>query len=161
MQKLIDIIILDYFKMFGFILGIRNEYFNYYNNLEDYNIFYFTEKTFIYVDFTLLKYLFAMNDNKLNMDYLLKISNIENVYPFFCRVFKQENLKNNINEKEKEGQGKIDIDNTFNNLLDNNKSDNEKNKDEDQNKHVLQWVRIFELIIIIMKNDYAHFFGIL
>ena len=42
MQNLINLILNDYFKMFGFIIGIRNGYFNYYD-IGSYNYIYFTD----------------------------------------------------------------------------------------------------------------------
>ena len=55
MQKLINIIIQDYFKMLGFIIGIGNEYFN----------------------------------------YIIKASNIENIYSYYCNMFKPDNNNEN------------------------------------------------------------------
>jgi len=46
MQKLIDIIIFDYLKFFGFISGIRNEYFNYYETWDYILIFIIKMKDF-------------------------------------------------------------------------------------------------------------------
>ena len=68
MQKVIDIIIEDYFKFFGFITGIRNGYFNYYDSLETYNEYYFKNLKFLKIDFTLLKYLLSMSEKKINLD---------------------------------------------------------------------------------------------
>ena len=131
MQKVIDLIIDDYFKMFGFILGIRNGYFNYYDSLENYNEIYFNELQFIKYDFTLLKYLLAMSDKKINIDNILKVSNIENIYSFFNRIFKEDN------------------------------SNNDKSKNEDEKKHIIQWIRLLEIIITIMKNDSTHYSNLL
>ena len=131
MEKTIDIIINDYFKMFGFITGIRNEYFNYYENLETYNELYFNDLHFLRTDFTLLKYLISMSDKKISLDKLLKVGNFESVYSLFNNIFKDNNSKENI---------KIE---------------------EDEKNHVLQWVRFFEIIILIMKNDSTHFWAIL
>ena len=130
-EKCIDLIINDYFRMFGFITGIRNGYFNYYDYLESYNEIYFNELHFIKIDFTLLKYLIAMSDKKLSLDKMLKSSNIENTYSFFNKIFKEKNF-------------------------------DEKSKiEEDDKNDVLQWVRFFEIIICIMKNDSTHFWTIL
>ena len=131
MQKVIDLIINDYFKLFGFITGIRNEYFNYYDSLNSYNDIYFNSLQFLKTDYTLLKYLLAMSDKKLNMDNMLKVNGIESNYSFFTKIFKDKKL----NDK--------------------------KDIEEDEKKHVMQWVRFFEIIISIMKNDSSHFHDIL
>jgi hypothetical protein len=122
MQKLIDLILNDYYKMFGFIIGIRNEYFNYYD-LHGYNIIYFSDLKELKIDYTLLKYLISMSEKKIDLETILKYSNLENVFDFFNKVF---NLKKET-EKIK--------------------------KDEDENKHIMQWRRILETIISIVKND--------
>ena len=131
MEKVIILIINDYFKMFGFITGIRNGYFNYYDSLEKYNEIYFNNLYFLKTDFTLLKFLLAMSEKKLNIDEILKVSNIENMYIIFNNVFKEKNLNN---------KDKIN---------------------EDEKKHIKQWIRLFEIIINIMKNDSTYFCNIL
>ena len=131
MEKTIDLIINDYFKMFGFITGIRNGYFNYYEYLESYNELYFNELYFIKTDFTLLKYLIAMSEKKICLEKIIKSSNIENVYSFFKNIFIEKNTDQNIKFEE------------------------------DQKSHILQWIRFFEIIILIMKNDSTHFWTIL
>ena len=130
MQKVIDIIINDYFKMLGFLIGIKNEYFNYYDSLYYYDKIYFNNLEYLKIDFTLIKYLLAMSEQKLNLDNMLKVSNIENIYSFFNRIFKEKKFDKN-----------------------------EINKDEKQ--HIMHWVRFFEIIIDIMKNDSSHFHNIL
>ena len=132
MQKLIDIIIFDYLKFFGFISGIRNEYFNYYEDLGLYTNFYYKNERLLKFDFILLKYLFAMSEKKLTLDYILKSSNIENTYSFFNSIFKSENT---------------------NNL--------EKRDENDQYKDILQVIRVLEIIITIIKNDSVLFWGLL
>ena len=54
-QKLIDIIIFNNLKFFGFISGIRNEYFNYYEDLGLYIDFYYKNERLLKFDFILLK----------------------------------------------------------------------------------------------------------
>jgi len=132
MQKLIDIIIFDYLKFFGFISGIRNEYFNYYEDLGLYTNFYYENERLLKFDFILLKYLFAMSEKKLTLDYILKSSNIEYTYSFFNSIFKFENA---------------------NNL--------EKRDEKDQHKDILQIVRVLEIIITIIKNDLVHLWRLL
>ena len=130
MEKTIEIIINDYFKMIGFIIGIRNGYFNYYDSLENYNEIYFNKLKFFNTDLTLLKYLLSMSEKKISLDAILKVSNIENIYSFFNGIFKEANSNN-------------------------------KEINEDEKKNILQWVRFFEIIITIMKNDSTHFYKIL
>ena len=130
MQKLIDLILNDYYKMFGFIIGIRNEYFNYYD-LQGYNIIYFNYLKDLKKDFTLLKYLISMSEKKIDLETILKYSNLENVYDFFNKVFNPKNETEKIK------------------------------KDEDENKHIMQWRRIFETIISIIKNDYTPLWSLL
>ena len=132
MQKLIDIIIFDYLKFFGFISGIRNEYFNYYEDLGLYTDFYYKNERLLKFDFILLKYLFPMSEKKLTFDYILKSSNIENTYSFFNSIFKPENA---------------------NNL--------EKRDEKEQYKDILQVIRVLEIIITIIKNDSVHMWGLL
>jgi len=131
MEICIDIIINDYFKMFGFITGIRNGYFNYYEYLDNYYEFYFNDLIFIKTDLTLLKYLIAMSEKKLSLDKMLKSSNIENIYSNFKTIFigKNEDKKSEFEEEDK--------------------------------NNILQWIRFFEIIICIMKNDFTHFSTIL
>ena len=131
MEKCIDIIINDYFRMFGFITGIRNGYFNYYEYLDSYNELYFNELIFIKTDLTLLKYLIAISEKKFSLDKMLKSSNIENIYSFFNKIFIEKCADKNT---------KIE---------------------EDEKKHILQWVRFFQIVICIMKNDSTHFCTIL
>ena len=86
MQKVIKIILNDYYKMFGFIIGIRNEYFNYYD-ISNYNYIYFNDLKELKKDFTLLKYILALSEEKINIEDILKLSNIEEVYIFFNNIF--------------------------------------------------------------------------
>ena len=131
MEKCIDIIINDYFKMFGFITGIRNGFFNYYEDLDNYYEFYFNELIFIKTDLTLLKYLIAMSEKKFSLDKMLKSSNIENIYSNFTKIF--------IGKSE----------------------DKNSELEEEYKNQILHWVRFFEIIICIMKNDSTHFCTIL
>ena len=132
MQRVINIILKDYYKMFGFLIGIRNEYFNYYD-LMAYNYIYFTDLKELKLDYTLLKYLLAMTEEKINIEDIFKISNIENVFLFFNKIFNTDNQKQN----------------------------KENLRDEDENKHVMQWRLILELIISIIKNDSTPLLGLL
>jgi hypothetical protein len=53
----------DYFKLFGFISGIKNNYFNYYGVMNGYTIKYIYEKDIIQLDFCTLKYILALSNN--------------------------------------------------------------------------------------------------
>ena len=136
-EKVIDLIIDDYFKMYGFIIGIRNGCFNYYDSLDNYYELYFNKLKFIKIDFTIIKFLLVMSEKKINLERMLMISNIENINTFFNRIFKDINL-DNINNKE-----------------------NKDKIDEDEKKHIFQWVRLFQIIISIMKNNSTFFDNIL
>ena len=183
-NKLINIILGDYFRMFGFLTATRNGYFNYYNNLGSYNYIYFVDQRHLQMDFTLIKYLLAMSENKINLEDLLKISNIESVYSFFNQVFNEQtfnNISNNIdNNSQQQNTNQnssflnflpviniIQQENTsqlFSNLLNRfwNRNQNYNNIDsEDQNKHILQWVKLIEIVISILKNDYTPYWYIL
>ena len=148
MQKVIDIVFSDYLKFLGFISGIRNDYFNYYEGLINYNNIYFSDTRILNIDFSLLKYLFVMTEKKLNLDFILKSTKLENSYSLFCSLIKKEEKNNNLNDNQ----------NNANNVIENNKNEI---KDEDENNHVLHWTYILELIIIIMKNDFSNFWGLL
>ena len=168
MQKVINIILNDYYKMFGFLIGIRNEYFNYYE-LNNYNFIYFNDLRELKHDYTLLKYLYAMTEEPVNIDYILKTSNIENVYSLFDKVFISNNYislskKEQISDKtqEKKSFSFSGMFNTVKNFF-NIKSYFEKGltKDEEENKHVMQWKRLLEIFICIMKNDTTPLWDIL
>jgi len=167
MEKIIKIILDDYFQMYGFIIGIRNEYFNYYD-ITNYNYIYFNDLRELKKDYTLLKYLFAMTEKKIDLDYILKMSNIEYVYSLFNKVFISDD-KNNTSEldnqdiiKKEEKKGFMSVFsnflnssiNTIKSLFDFSAYFKKGKKDnEDENKHVMQWKRVLEIIISIMKND--------
>ena len=109
-EKFVDILLKDYFKLFGFIAGIKNNYFNYYENLQGYSKEYFSDEAFHIIDFTLIKYLFVMTDKKIDIKYFLKISNVENDYSTFENIFI---LNNNKKEKEENKDNKEKIKKKF------------------------------------------------
>ena len=51
------------------------------------------------MDFTLLKYLFAMTEKTFDIDGYLKLSNIENVYSLFNQFFRVSPINNEINDQ--------------------------------------------------------------
>ena len=118
----------DYFKLLGFIGGTKNDFFNYYNNIEYYYIEYLYIKNISKIDFTLMKYLFVMKENNFSLSSYLKLSNIENVYSSFEEHFKQNNKENN----------KMII---------------EENIIKLENNIIEQWKFILDLIIIFMKDS--------
>ena len=177
MQKVIDLIIEDYLKMYGFIIGIRSGFFNYYENLSNYNEDYFNDLKILKADFTLLKYLLSLSEKKINLDYILEKSNIEYTYSFFKRIFK-ENKKDFQSEDKKQNNNDTGVKKSYLNnsndkpndyYLNNielykdimimNKEDEAKEKEiyEDYKKFVIQWVRIIEIVIYLMKNDSTYF----
>ena len=154
MQNIINLILEDYYKMYGFIIGIRNEYFNYYDVI-NYNFIYFNDLRMLKQDLNLLKYLFAMTEESINIKNILEISNIENVYDIFNKTFILNNNKEENTDKiEGNKQSKISyfskIFNTIKSYFSFNVSKGDK---ENENKIVMQWSRILELLILIMKND--------
>ena len=91
--KFIEIILHDYYKLFGFLSGIKNGFFNYYESMSYYIRFYIIDERLLKTDFTLLKYIFIMTKNDINLDDFLKISNIENTYSFFKKLFLEHKIK--------------------------------------------------------------------
>ena len=167
MESIINIILNDYFKMFGFIIGIRNEYFNYYE-LENYNFIYFNDLRELKQDYTLLKYLFAMSEQKINLQEILEISNIENSYSFFKRVFDNNQINEKESKKNEENKGfslfgmlKFGMGNPLNPIKRLFGYGEKDKKDEDENKHIMQWKRVLEIVISIIKNDTTPLFNIL
>ena len=93
LEILIDIIFNDYFKLFGFISGTKNGFFNYYDSMNSYARTYFFDQQLLKIDITLLKYLFSMTENNFNLYDFFKKANIENAFSFFEKVI----LLNNYN----------------------------------------------------------------
>ena len=128
----VELIINDYYKLFGFIGGGKNGFFKYYGNIDYYFVEYFYIKNLLKMDFTLLKYLFIMSENNFSLISLLQKSNLENVFVSFKDIF----------------------------LNNNNTTNNEQmmNFDSNINDNIInQWKFILELIIIFMKNDSSPF----
>ena len=101
-EKLVDVVLKDYYKFFGFLCGCKNSYFNYYEKAS-LNFIIYTDFTFYKNDVTLLKYIFVLTDRKIDINSFLKLSNIENVYSKFNNIF---NL--GLIEKEKPIPEKIE-----------------------------------------------------
>ena len=129
MNKLVNLILNDYLKLFGFIGGTKNGFFNYYNNTEYYFILYLHMKEMINADFTLLKYIFNLYDDNFTIKTLFQKSNIENVYSSFEEMFL--NNKNSMIIEEESL-------NPYKNIIN-------------------QWKFLLELIITFMKDDISPF----
>jgi len=123
METLVEKIIYDYFKFFGFLAGCKNNYFNYYERLNNYPYIYFNDKRSLIVDFSLLKYLFALTEKKnFDINIFLKLSNIENIYYLFDKIF----ITNDITS-DNEDENKMIIEEELddpNNTNNNNLNDN-------------------------------------
>ena len=128
-EKLVDLLLNDYYKLFGFIAGCKNNYFNYYDSLSSYSRLYFLIRKAYLIDLSLLKYLFVMSKGKMDIISYLKKSNIENVYSSFVDSFINEKKENNENEEQKikeEEEKKKD-----------NNNNNENNNEEQNNNNVI------------------------
>ena len=119
LQSLIDIILNDYFKLYGFISGIKNGFFKYYDSMNIYLVYYFLEQDLFKLDITLLKYLISMSENNFCLYDFLEKANIEKSFSFFEQLF----LKNNINiininqEKEISSDELLDLLNNTNDIF--------------------------------------------
>ena len=101
-ENLVDIILKDYFKLFGFIAGGQNNFFNYYDSVLSYSRIYFLVKESYLIDFSLIKYLIVMKEKNIDIISYLKLSNLENVYSSFEKAFiLTEEEKNKLTEKER------------------------------------------------------------
>ena len=131
MESFIEKILYDYSRFFGFLAGSNNNFFNYYDDLNNYPFIYFGDKRFLKMDFTLLKYLFAMTEKTFDINSYLKLSNIENIYSIFNQFFRVSPINNEINDQ----------------IL------NNKIANDDQNNFIMQLKFLLELIITFMKDD--------
>ena len=120
--NLTDIILTDYFKFFGFISGIKNRFFEYYNSLAKYPGVYFYDQKILKIDFTLLKYLFVISRQNINLDNFFKLSHIENSFNFFENSFL---LKNNIISNDKKKKENTKKENINSNVLSRNLTSDE------------------------------------
>ena len=185
LEKVIDKILIDYYRFFGFLAGSKNNFFNYYEGLNNYPYIYYNDKRTLKIDFTLLKYLFAMTEKRIDLDFYLKLSNIENIYSSFDKIFlskinilKNEN-KNDDNKMivEEEETNIINNENIFYNIINNsnNQANNnipekykiidnllsKKNMNIDEYNCIMQWRYLFELIIIFMKDDSSLYWNLM
>lgn len=135
LKKFVEKILENYFKLFGFIGGINNNFFNYYEMMQGYFHKYIYVNNVIRLDFCTIKYLLTLTDKKFDLiDYLIK-SNIEKVFPIFSNVFLGE--KNiNLDELEKE----IFL------------------YESDKNNYIMQLIFLLDIIITFMKDDSCLYF---
>ena len=157
MNKIVSIILDEYYKFYGFIMGIRNGFFNYYE-LNNYNFIYFNDKRYLLKDLVLLKYLFAMTEKPIKLDTILEKANVEDIYQIFKSIFDltlNPDTSNSTNTNQNPtgffGFLRHPISFISSYFIKNPKSSIECESDE--NKVVIQWRRILEMIISILKND--------
>ena len=182
-ENLIDIILKDYCKFFGFICGCQNNFFNYYDRVNDYFKLYINFN-FYQNDINLMKYIFVITEKEININSYLKLSNIENVYEKFDNILNQginieknkekENDKIIIKENIKDNNENIDMDNNNENQEDfldnisplapidillvnnsNNRNLNRRTNDKSQDEYniIMQWKMLLEFPIFIMRDN--------
>ena len=143
-ENFVDIIIKDYFKFFGFIFGIKNNYFKYYESSILFFTFY-TEHNYYQSDLTLLKYLFALSEKNLDIMSYIKLSNIENVFSVFDKAFNLEiNMDANNSNLDKEQSDKNKLD-----------------KSEDELNIISQWEILLEFLCFILKDDSSYYYKLI
>ena len=155
-ENLVNIIIKDYFKFFGFIVGCKNNYFNYYDSVFAYSKIYFLLIKESYSrDFSLLKYLIIMDNKKIDIISFLKISNLEKVYSSFEKAFILKNdEKNEKLQIQEDNKNNNNIDNNnINKNIDNNSEPPQKDDSKDEYNCIMQWISLLDLLIVIMKDD--------
>ena len=161
----VNIILKDYFKLFGFLSGTKNNFFNYYDKADSYFQMYF-EQSFYQDDFTLLKYIFLLNKKNIDINSYLKDSNIENVYSKFNDIFNLGIINNKIKleETKKEELKDINFDENLNERMDDlYRIEERKKNDEEQNEFniIMQWYSLFELLICLLKDDSSIFWSLM
>ena len=155
MNNLILIILEEYYKYYGFIMGIKTGYFNYYE-VESYYFIYFNDLRYLLKDIYLLKYLFAMIEEPIKLINILEKSDLENIFYIFKSIFIPETMTTS-QKKESSNQNSY-LSSVFNFLRHpiitiTNYYYNRGKIDENEYKFAFQWKRLLEMIIIILKND--------
>ena len=169
-EKLVDVVLKDYYKFFGFLCGCKNSYFNYYEKAS-LNFIIYTDFTFYKNDVTLLKYIFVLTDRKIDINSFLKLSNIENVYSKFNNIFnlgliekekpipekieKKQEETNDNNNRNHENMTDEDRREMILNLILNRNLDLKKTESQDEFSIIMQWKMLLELLIFIIKDDYC------
>ena len=137
LEILVEKILKNYFKLFGFIGAVNNNFFNYYEMMQGYFYKYIHGNNFIKLDFCTIKYLLTLTDKKFDLIHYLKISNIEKVFPIFSNLFMGEkNIDINLDQLEKE---------IF-------------QYESDKNDYIMQLIFLLEIIITFMKDDSCLYF---
>ena len=154
MNQIINIILDECWKFYAFTLGIRNGFFNYYE-IQNYNFIHFNDLRYLTKDFILLKYLFAMSEEPMNISYILEKTNIENTFSIFKSIFgsisNSQSAKNG-NKTEKKSSGFFNfIKSPFASIK--NYFFGKKEELLEENNFTMQWRRIIEIIISMLKND--------
>ena len=96
LENVIDIILYDYCKFFGFISGIKNGFFKYYESMHIYLVYYFYDQQLFKLDITLLKYLLTMTEKNFYLYDFLRKCNIEKAFSCFDILFLSHNYNSNI-----------------------------------------------------------------
>jgi hypothetical protein len=99
-KKIGEIIINDYFKLFGFMIACGENFLNYYGELMPYNeVYYFDYKDYILTDFALIKIFFSINDYQSYFSLLniYKKSSLEGTY----KIMKKHFFSNDITRRKK------------------------------------------------------------
>ena len=166
-EKFVEIVLKDYYKLFGFLIGCKNNFFKYYDRAEI-NFPIYTGYNYYKYDFTLLKYLFVLNEKEIDINSYLKLSNIENVYSTFDNIFNlgkiidkdtkiepiQEEPKENLRFDEinfsniPEGQRELRL---LRLIL--NEKFKKNDKSQDEFNIIMQWKTLIEFLIFILKDD--------
>ena len=170
MENFVDICLKNYFRFFGFISGCQNNFFNYYDRA---NIFFplYMEFDYFMDDFNTLKYLFALTEKEIDINSYLKISNIENVYQKFDKIFnlgkieeeepvpetpdtKPENANENLENLSDQDPNRLIMRILYNQ---NQKPD----KSRDETNIFRQWETLLEMLILVMRNDYCCYWNLI
>ena len=171
-DKFVNIILKDYYKLFGFIVGCKNNFFNYYVEADVYFPIY-TRFNFYKNDFTLLKYLFILSEKEINLNSYLKLSNVENVYSIFDNIFNlgkifendidmkpnKEEPNENLNFEDFNFALLNDLSDEERNIL--NKKYNNKDKSQDDFNIIMQWEILLQFLILILKDDSSCYWSLI
>ena len=157
-ENFVDIVQKDYFKFFGFVFGTRNNFFNYYEQCV--MLFQIFILFFAKYDYNTIKYIFALSEKKLDINSYLKISNIENIYTKFDKIFNSGFIEEEMpaqQEPEKDKPENVN-ENSNNELTDEQRAqliERIKNNDKsiDETNMIRQWESLIEMLILIAKED--------
>ena len=177
-ENLVDIILKDYFKLFGFIAGTKNSFFQYYDRSNIYFPIYI-KFNFHKNDFTLMKYLFILTEKEIDINSYLKLSNIEDVYETFDNIFNlgkiiDDNVEiESIKEEPKNDPIKEGLpSSSLNNLSRGervefflrtlfNRDFNAGGESQDEVNIIMQWELLLEFLILIIKDDSCPYWNLI